>query len=284
MNSYQEKNLAAINGLIPLIISIAVLIIGVWELFSSNFSFPSIVISIMLVFLLMFIINGFFIINPNEAVVATFFGKYVGTKKDAGFFWMNPFNKGEKISTKVNNLVTQQLKVNDKNGNPIEIAAVISWHVNDPAKALFAVENYGVFLKNQAESAVRKIATQYMYDGNEEITLKNNIDDISSNLKETLKTIISFTGISISDTRLTHLAYAPEIAQVMLRKQQAEAIVAAREKIVEGALNMVEEVLHKMEEKKLAKFEETDKVKLINNLMTVLVSESEATPVVQLEK
>lgn len=251
MNKYTEKNLAVINGVIPLLVFILMIGGAVFVLLNNNFSASSITVTVLLLFLLVFLGNGFFILQPNEAMVATFFGKYVGTIKDSGFFWMNPLNKGEKVSIKTNNLITQQLKVNDKNGNPIEIAAVISWNVQDTAKALFAVEDYYVFLKNQSESAVRKIATQYIYDGDEEITLKNNIEDISSNLKDTLSSLISFTGINISDTRLTHLAYAPEIAQVMLRKQQADAIVAARTKIVEGALNMVEEVLHKMEEKNL---------------------------------
>lgn len=279
--NYQEQELMTFSGWL-LVLFETILISGVVFLFYS--SKPSFILLGILMFFIVIIINGFVIINPNEALISTFFGNYVGTKKDTGFYWINPLNKKEKISTKIHNLMTQQLKVNDKNGNPIEIAAVFVWRVSDTAKASFAVENYALFLKNQCESALRKLATQYTYDGDEEITFKNNTDDISQNLKETLTHFIAFSGIVIEDARLTHLAYSPEIAQVMLRKQQAEAVVAARKKIVEGEINMVEEVLQEMEKRNLATFQENDKIKLINNLMTVLVSESETKPVVQLEK
>lgn len=277
MNQYKEDDLKVLDGWISIVVIL--LIVGF-----SYFIKINLIILMILIPLILISFAGFFIINPNEAVVATFFGNYVGTKKNSGFYWTNPFNNRKKISTKIKNLSISQIKVNDKNGNPVEIGAVFVWRVEDTAKASFAVENYETFLRNQCESALRKMAMHYAYDSDAEINLKNNTEEITKNLKEVLSKLTAIAGLIIEDSRITHLAYAPEIAQAMLRKQQAEAILSARKKIVEGALNMVEDVLFEIEERKLVNFSNEDKTKLLTNLMTVLVSENETKPVIQLEK
>lgn len=276
----QEKNLFVVSGWAMILFDIVLLVFILLALLI----FRSIGLTAIFVVLFLVGSGGFFILNPNQAVVATFFGDYAGSVKNTGFYWNNPFNKHLLISIKTNNLTTQQIKVNDKSGNPIEIAAMFVWCVADTAKASFAVENYAQYLKNQCDSALRNIAAQYAYDSEDAITFKSSSEEISHNLKMTLDKAVHFAGLTIEDARITHLAYAPEIAQAMLRKQQAEAVVAARKKIVEGAINMVQEVLEEMQSRHLAEFENVEKVKLINNLMTVLVSESEAKPVVQLDK
>lgn len=277
MNQYKENDLKVLDGWISIVVIL--LIVGF-----SYFIKINLVILLILIPLILISFAGFFIVNPNEAIVATFFGNYVGTKKSSGFYWTNPFNKRTRISTKIKNLSTPQIKVNDKNGNPIEIGAVFVWRVDDTAKASFAVENYEMFLKNQCESALRKIAMHYAYDNDGEVNLKNNTDEITRKLKEVLFTLTSVAGLIIEDSRIIHLAYAPEIAQAMLRKQQAEAILAARKKIIEGTLNMVEDVIAEIEERKFLDFSNEDKAKLLRNLMTVLVSENETKPIIQLDK
>lgn len=273
----QEEELGAFDGWIILL---CILFIGVLTIFFTNNFF----IYGLVGFLLFFMLGGFFILNPNQAVVGTFFGKYSGSQKNAGFYWVNPFIKKNVISTKVQNLSTQQLKVNDKSGNPIEVAAVFVWQVDDTARAMFSVENHEEFLKNQCESALRKVVSNFNYDSEDGENLKSNTEGISKLLKEGLSKLTSFAGLEILDARLTHLAYAPEIAQAMLKKQQAQAVVAARTKIVEGAVNMVQEVLTEMEDRELAEFTNEDKIHLITNLMTVLVSDNETTPTIQLNE
>lgn len=272
-------------------------------------------------FLLWFIpLSGFFSLQPDQARVCILFGKYVGTVRDEGFFWANPFysrsmggsagigemlelemsdSKAAKaaaqkaakgnpttISTRVRTLNGERLKVNDKMGNPIEIANVVVWHVADTAKALFDVDDYQSYVAMQAETALRHVASIYAYDHAEEnsdsmdaITLRANVEEVSTALKHELSQRLAPAGVTVDDARLTHLAYSPEIAQAMLRRQQAEAVIAARKKIVEGAVSMVDMAVKEMAAGGTIELDEERKAQMASNLMVVLCGESEAHPV-----
>lgn len=270
-------------------------------------------------FLLWFIpLSGFFSLQPGQARVCILFGKYVGTVRDEGFFWANPFysrsmgssagigemlelemseaakaaaQKAAKgnpttISTRVRTLNGERLKVNDKMGNPIEIANVVVWHVADTAKALFDVDDYQSYVAMQAETALRHVASIYAYDHAEEnsdsmdaITLRANVEEVSTALKHELSQRLAPAGVTVDDARLTHLAYSPEIAQAMLRRQQAEAVIAARKKIVEGAVSMVDMAVKEMAAGGTIELDEERKAQMASNLMVVLCGESEAHPV-----
>lgn len=272
-------------------------------------------------FLLWFIpLSGFFSLQPGQARVCILFGKYVGTVRDEGFFWANPFysrsmggsagigemlelemsdSKAAKaaaqkaakgnpatISTRVRTLNGERLKVNDKMGNPIEIANVVVWHVADTAKALFDVDDYQSYVAMQAETALRHVASIYAYDHAEEnsdsmdaITLRANVEEVSTALKHELSQRLAPAGVTVDDARLTHLAYSPEIAQAMLRRQQAEAVIAARKKIVEGAVSMVDMAVKEMAAGGTIELDEERKAQMASNLMVVLCGESEAHPV-----
>lgn len=226
--------------------------------------------------------NGFMILLPNEAGVLTLFGSYAGTVKDSGFWWTNPFMMKRKLSLRARNLEGNKLKVNDKQGNPIEIAAVVVWHVEDTAQACFDVDSYESYVRIQAETAVRHLANSYAYDHGEEneITLRSGVDDVSAALRSELQERLAKAGVAVEEARLTHLAYAPEIAQAMLRRQQAEAVIAARQKIVHGAVSMVQMALHDLDEKKVVVLDEERKAAMVSNLLVVLCGESEVHPVV----
>lgn len=229
-----------------------------------------------------FLSNGFFSLQPNEAAVLVFFGEYKGTVREAGFFWTNPFNKKFRVSLRARNLTGEKLKVNDKRGNPIEIAAVIVWAVRDTAQALFDVDDYESYVRIQSESAVRHVASAYSYDDGEagEITLRSGTDAVAAALKNELQDRLARAGVEVQEARLTHLAYAPEIAQAMLRRQQAEAVIAARQKIVQGAVSMVEMALNELTEKKVVEFDKERKAAMVSNLLVVLCSESETQPII----
>ncbi|WP_295767122.1 SPFH domain-containing protein [uncultured Mucilaginibacter sp.] len=230
------------------------------------------------------LLSGLIIINPNESKVLTLFGKYVGTVKADGFFWVNPFTVKRKVSLKANNLNGQQLKVNDKMGNPIEIAAVIVWQVNDTAKAVFSVENYVQYVNIQSEAAVRHLANTFAYDNMEdesaEVTLRDGADQVSEMLEKELNERLFRAGIQVLEARISHLAYAPEIANAMLQRQQASAIIAARKQIVEGAVGMVEMALARLSEKNIVEFDEERKAAMVSNLLVVLCGERAVSPVV----
>lgn len=225
---------------------------------------------------------GHIALQPNEACVLSFFGPYQGTVRDSGFYWVNPFFSKKKISLRARNFEGTKLKVNDKQGNPIEIGAVIVWHVIDTAQAVFDVDNYEDYVKVQSETALRHLANSYAYDHGEEheITLRSGVDEVSATLAKELSERLSKAGVVIDEARLTHLAYAPEIAGVMLRRQQAEAVIAARQKIVHGAVSMVDMALKDLHEKQIVEFDPARKAALVSNLLVVLCSESEAQPVV----
>ena len=227
-------------------------------------------------------LNGFFTLLPNEACVLSLFGSYKGTAKDSGFFWVNPFMAKRKISLRLRNLEGGKLKVNDKQGNPIEIAAVVVWRVENTAEACFDVEDFEAFVRVQSESAVRHLANSYAYDHGEEneTTLRSGMEEVSVALRKELNERLSKAGIHVEEARLTHLAYAPEIAQAMLRRQQAEAVIAARQKIVHGAVTMVQMALQELSDKNVVHLDEERKAAMVSNLLVVLCGEAEVHPVI----
>lgn len=225
---------------------------------------------------------GHFTLQPNQAKLLILFGSYRGTVRDSGFFWANPFLTKLGISLRSRNLETQRLKVNDNRGNPIEIAAVVVWHVSDTAQAAFDVLNYEDYIKIQCETAVRHLANSYAYDYGEEgeVTLRSGVDEVSGMLCRELQARLDKAGVVVEEARLTHLAYAPEIAQAMLRRQQAEAIIAARQKIVHGAVSMVQMALDDLANKQVVELDNERKAAMVSNLLVVLCGEAEVTPVV----
>lgn len=227
-------------------------------------------------------LGGHFTLQPNEARVLTLFGTYIGTVRESGFFWTNPFMTKNKLSQRSRNMESQRLKVNDKRGNPIEIAAVVVWRVQDTAQASFDVDNYHEYVKIQSESAVRHLANEYAYDHGEEgeITLRSGVDEVSTALQKELQARLSKSGVVVEEARLTHLAYAQEIAGAMLRRQQAEAIIAARQKIVHGAVSMVEMALNELAHKQVVELDNERKAAMVSNLLVVLCAETEVQPVI----
>jgi hypothetical protein len=225
---------------------------------------------------------GFFVVNPNEGKVLQLFGKYVGTVRDPGLRWANPFYTKHRVSLRVRNFETSKMKVNDNRGNPVEIAAVVVWKVVDTAEAVFEVDDYVNYVHVQSEAATRNLATQYPYDAfdEDERSLVGDISEISEKLKHENQDRLEKAGIKIIETRISHLAYSPEIAQAMLRRQQAHAIIAARRKIVEGAVGMVEHALEELSRKGVINLDEERKASMVSNLLVVLCSEHETQPVV----
>ncbi|MBK6407710.1 MAG: SPFH domain-containing protein [Holophagales bacterium] len=276
------------------------------------------VLSLLAIPVWIILLTGFFTLQPNEARVLVLFGAYKGTVRESGFHWGNPFYtngsgassaaatsaeahggtptaiaaqtaaaaarhpKRNKISLRARTLNGQKLKVNDKGGNPIEIAAVVIWRVQDTAMAMFDVDDYERYVETQSESALRHIASLYSYDHGEEdeITLRSNVEDVSAALRKELHERLAKAGVVVEEARLTHLAYAPEIAQAMLRRQQAEAVIAARQKIVHGAVSMVEMALKELSEKNVLILDDDRKAAMVSNLMVVLCGEAEVHPVV----
>ena len=237
-----------------------------------------------LVFLVLGVFScfGYFTLQPNEGRVLILFGDYRGTVRNAGWRFTNPLNTKLRISLRSRNLNGAQLKVNDKRGNPIEIAAVVVWRVKDTAQASFDVDDFEEYVVVQSESAVRHLANCYAYDHGEEneITLRSGVEEVSANLQEQLQERVGKAGVKVEEARLTHLAYAPEIAGAMLRRQQAEAIIDARQKIVHGAVSMVEMALQDLAEKDVVELDDERKAAMVTNLLVVLCSETEAQPVV----
>jgi regulator of protease activity HflC (stomatin/prohibitin superfamily) len=230
------------------------------------------------------VLPGLVIVNPNESKVLTLFGKYVGTIKKDGFFWVNPFTAKKKVSLKAFNLNGQQLKVNDSVGNPIEIAAVIVWQIKNTASAVFAVENYVQYVNIQSEAAVRHLANSFPYDNIEDetasITLRGGAEQVSHLLEKELNERLDRAGIEVLEARISHLAYAPEIAHTMLQRQQASAIISARRLIVEGAVGMVEMALQRLSEKNIVDLDEERKAAMVSNLLVVLCGDRSVNPVV----
>jgi regulator of protease activity HflC (stomatin/prohibitin superfamily) len=241
----------------------------------------------LLIIVAVIIPTGYFTLQPNEAKVLVLFGKYKGTVSTDGFHWTNPLQLAVPrskytVSRRIRNFEIDKLKVNDKRGNPIEIAAVVVWRVVDTAHALFDVDHYEHYVKIQSDAALRHLANCYPYDHGEEeeVTLRSGMDEVALVLKEELQTRLAKAGVQVDETRLTHLAYAPEIANAMLRRQMAEAIIAARRKIVHGAVSMVEMALEDLKAKKVVELDEDRKAAMVSNLLVVLCGEAEAQPVI----
>lgn len=231
-----------------------------------------------------FILPGFFIIQPNSSAVLILFGAYRGTVVDNGFFWANPFYTKEKISLRARNFDSERVKVNDKIGNPILINVILVWRVRDTYKAAFEVDKYVEFVRVQTDAAVRKLAGSYPYDNFEDheasVTLRSGMDEVNEALEGEITERLAMAGIEVMEARIGYLAYAPEIASSMLKRQQAVAIVAARKKIVEGAVGMVDDALRQLNEMQIVDFDEEKKAQMISNLMVVLCGDKEATPVI----
>ena len=301
----REREIAVGSGWIALPIVLALLAGGIVAIiFGASNEIPAAVATGVVLTILFFIaLSGFFTLQPNEARVLVLFGDYKGTVRKDGFHFGNPFysngggmhipgkegttvvikkNPRNKISLRSRNLNGERLKVNDKQGNPIEIAAVVVWRVQDTAQAMFDVEDYEEYVRIQSESAVRHLGSQYAYDHGEqhEITLRSGTDEVSQALQTELQTRLAPAGVVVEEARLTHLAYAPEVAQAMLRRQQAEAVLAARQKIVQGAVSMVEMALTDLSKRGVVELDSDRKAAMVSNLMVVLCGDSEAKPVI----
>lgn len=232
--------------------------------------------------LFVFLISGFYLLAPNQAAAIQLFGSYKGTDRQEGLRWTLPWLSRKKISVRIHNVTSDTIKVNDLRGNPIEVATNVVWRVSDTARALFDVENYQEFVDIQIESAVRVIASRYPYDDieHEEVTLRGDATEVAEQLEHQLQDRVERAGVTIDECRLTHLAYAPEIAQAMLRRQQAEAVISARQKLVQGAVGMVEMALEQLSEKNVVQLDDERKAAMVSNLMVVLCSERDTQPVV----
>jgi regulator of protease activity HflC (stomatin/prohibitin superfamily) len=317
----RERTVTVLNGWLMLVLLVGALLADIVLLVTAGQRAPEngpgmVVVCAFALPLIGLLMSGFFTLQPNEARVLVLFGDYKGTVRHSGFHWANPFytsgpqnfrgaagaamqgkragSKSEpaqsqqrslgrnKISLRARTLNGDTLKVNDKRGNPIEIAVVVVWRIADTAQAMFDVDNYETYMRTQSESAVRHLASQYFYDDGEEgeATLRGHVDDVSRALQAELQERLIKAGIAVDEARLTHLAYAPEIAQAMLRRQQAEAVIAARQKIVHGAVSMVHMALTELAEKQVVQLDDERRAAMVSNLMVVLCGESEVHPVV----
>lgn len=276
MNQSQETPAWKMNGFLILLLDLVLLVAGAYLIIMEN------LLGVLFVLVFLISLSGFTLIQPNEARVLLFFGKYVGSVCEDGLFWTNPFTLKKKVSLRVRNFQSDKLKVNDADGNPVLIGAVIVWRVVDSAKALLDVENYGSFVAVQSETAIRTITGRYPYDRQDEkdISLRTSPEEVTDNLRLELQQRLKIAGVEVLEARISHLAYAPEIAQAMLRRQQAQAIIAARKQIVEGAMSMVEMTLSHLEKQGVVQLDEERKASMANNLMVALVSERESQPVI----
>jgi len=284
MKNIQESKVFSISGWPVLLVDIVLAGLAVRTLIRADETGATgpIVLGVILALVVILSLPGLFIIHPNEAKVFTFFGKYAGTNRSAGFHWTNPFVVKKKVTLRILNFDSEKIKVNDAAGNPIEIAAVIVWHVIDTAKATFNVENYHNFVAIQSETAIRQLASHFPYDSHEpdQESLRANPDSIAGKLRDQVQARLEVSGVHVDEARISHLSYAPEIAQVMLRRQQAQAIIAARRQIVDGAVGMVEMALKSLEQQGVVTLDEEKKAAMVNNLLVALVSESEAQPII----
>ncbi len=282
----KEKPFAARSGLIVLIALIVLFALDITLLVLSIIwaggVTPLTVVCIVLAPFLLFLMFGLFVVNPNEGRVLQFFGRYVGTAKDQGLRWANPFYTKRRVSLRVRNFETGRSKVNDTEGNPIEIAAVVVWKVVDTAEATFEVDDYVNYVHVQSESAVRNLATQYPYDTQQEgrLSLRGNTEEIAGQLQTEIQGRLHKAGVEVLESRITHLAYAPEIAAAMLQRQQAGAIIAARTQIVEGAVSMVQMALDSLSSREIVELDEERKAAMVSNLLVVLCGDRGTQPVV----
>lgn len=280
----REKIIRGSNGWLMLFFLLVVLGLSVWGLIqAARADRPVLVIALLFVLTAAIVcLAGFIVVNPNEAKVVLLFGKYLGTIKQPGFWWMNPWCTKKRVSLRIRNFESSKLKVNDRDGNPIEIAAVVVWQVVETAEAVFHVDDYENFVHVQSEAAVRNMATSYPYDSHEEgeVSLRGHTAEIADQLKREVQERLAKAGVEVLEARISHLAYAPEIASAMLRRQQAAAIIAARQKIVEGAVSMVEMALEQLSARDVVQLDEERKAAMVSNLLVVLCSDRDAQPVV----
>jgi regulator of protease activity HflC (stomatin/prohibitin superfamily) len=287
----RERHARELPGLPMFFAGLVVYAVGAWVLVrgiadaadaGTDPSAGVLITGVLVLFAASLIMKGLFTVAPGQARVLQFLGRYVGTVRTDGLRWANPFTTREKISTRIRNHETQALKVNDADGNPIEIAAVVVWQVEDTARARFEVDDFVRFVGIQTETAVRHIATSYPYDSHEEggLSLRENADEITETLAIEISARVQSAGVKVIESRLTHLAYAPEIAQAMLQRQQASAVVAARTRIVEGAVGMVELALQRLAEQDVVELDEERKAAMVSNLLVVLCGDRSTQPVV----
>jgi regulator of protease activity HflC (stomatin/prohibitin superfamily) len=281
----RERVRSTVAGWVMLPVLIAGFFGVAWALFGvgpDSLGVPGIAMVVAVFLLLLALLAGFFVVNPNEARVLQLFGKYVGTVKTDGFHWANPLLSKRRVSLRVRNFESSQIKVNDHDGNPIEIAAVVVWKVVDSAEALFEVNDYEHYVKVQSEAAVRNLATQYPYDAyiDGEKSLRGNTADIAEQLKGEIQERLAKAGVEVLEARINHLAYAPEIAAAMLQRQQAGAIIAARQRIVEGAVGMVEMALDMLSQRAVVELDNERKAAMVSNLLVVLCGDRNTQPVV----
>jgi len=269
------------NGFVYVVVGLAAMAIGIFMLLSRPSPMMGGLFGLCML-LGAWCLAGQYMLQPNQAVLLTLFGSYRGTDRSEGLRWANPFYSRRRLSLRARNLNMPTLKVNDKRGNPVEIAAVVVWRVENTAQAVFDVEDYESYVQVQAESAIRSIASLYAYDHGEEheVTLRGGGDEVSHELAKELGVRLAKAGVVVDEARLTHLAYAPEIAPAMLRRQQAEAVIAARKTIVLGAVSMVEMALNELERKDVVKLDEERKAAMVSNLLVVLCGTEEAAPVI----
>lgn len=279
----KEKLTSPVSGYLGVTSLLVLIVLAVLDFALYSDQLWAIVLGIICIAVVVFIIPGFLVINPNESAVLVLFGAYKGTLKKNGFYWLNPFFVRKKISLRARNLNSDPIKVNDKIGNPIMIGVVLVWQVKNTYKAAFEVDDYSHFVEIQSEAAIRKLAGHYPYDNFEddhaEITLRAGGEDVNQQLEDELTQRLAIAGIFVMEARISYLAYASEIAGAMLRRQQATAIVAARHKIVEGAVLMVEMALQELSKKNVVELDEDKKAVMVSNLMVVLCSDKDATPV-----
>lgn len=280
---FKEIERKAPSGLVMLVVFLALEALAVWRIVmaAQHAVVAGLVLWILVAIVAFFGLLGLFIVNPNESKVLQLFGHYVGTVHEQGLRWANPFYQKRKVSRRVRNFETGKLKVNDLNSNPIEIAAVVVWKVVDTAEALFEVDDFENYVHVQSESAVRSLATNYPYDAHEpgQISLTGNTAEIAERLQHEIQERLAKAGVDVIEARISHLAYAPEIAGAMLQRQQASAVIAARQKIVEGAVGMVEMALDMLSKQSIVTLDEERKATMVSNLLVVLCAERAAQPV-----
>jgi len=285
LTSSRERPASTASGFLMLLLLVLAIMVQVWgiaQLANDNPSTLALISVIVAPIVLLFVACGFYMLQPNQAAAITLFGDYKGTDRTTGLRWVLPWMMRKKMSVRANNFISDKIKVNDLRGNPIEMAAQIVWRVVDTAQALFDVDDYKEFVRVQVEAAIRTIGSRYPYDDFEhlEVTLRGNHDEVGAELRKELIARLLVAGISVDECGFTHLAYATEIAGAMLRRQQAQAVVAARKTLVEGAVGMVEMALEMLSEKNVVELDDERRAAMVSNLMVVLCGERDTQPVV----
>ena len=281
----REREAASLPGLpvlLSLLLALGLTVYALIRAAMNNATPLEGVLWVLLILLEAFLLIGTFVVNPNEGRVMQFFGDYVGTVKSPGLRWANPFYTKKRISLRIRNFESARLKVNDNEGNPIEIAAVVVWRVVDTAEAVFEVDDYQNFVKVQSEAAVRNLATSYKYDAHEDdqMSLRGNTAEVAEHMKKEIQDRLAKAGVEVLEARISHLAYAPEIAQAMLQRQQAGAIIAARQRIVEGAVGMVQMALDMLSQREILDLDNERRAAMVSNLLVVLCGERSTQPVI----